>query len=814
MASAMAAAMSLSPVAVPAATAAATDDALAVRLANRLTGEDIAVGDARYTGSTDAVSRFGVDDGLDLAEGVTLTTSSTGTSALREDGDADLTALLQEANLGRTTRDAAVLEFTMTPTAEQLNFNFTFTTEEGSDGHTAQPDVFGLWVDGTNIALTPDGEPITAVTLNGQEQFAATTTVTVGTPVQVKLAIADATHATGTSTVHVEGANRRPIPGGTVLASDDFESGLDQWTVQRRAYGTDLDGDNTVLTTDPAGAGMQRATIGDASWTDYSMNARLRANDFPASGSWVSLIARYHDNANYYQIQLMGHGDDTSVTIRRVVDSAYATVAQRHDWAAPTGEWLDVELVASGAQLEFWVNGELILEGQDHSFTNGPAGFQSDLGSDVQFDDVVVREITNPAVTGLPVGGESGDHWVSPDGDDDNPGTEDAPWRTMAHAADVAQAGSTVTFADGTYDETRHTDFTYSGTENARIVFRSENPRGAKIVYHGLPINKLSIIDRTHITIQGFELTQDEWGTKTTDIIVEVRVGADHVEILDNHIHGAFEEGVKGYLVSDLLVRGNLIEDFGGSGIDFVNVHDTTVANNHVRDVDNLAILAKGGSTNIVVRDNLVQALNKPLRTGGIFLGGITGAAFTLDPSVNGYEAYNMVVFNNVVQGTMIDGAYTIPNGIAFWGARDSAAYYNIVINTTKAINIQPGGHLPSGWEWEPINVNIETTHNIIDTTTRGHAFTSPQRPVNFTFDRNVYHDVAGDLPTEEHGVYADPEFVEPGIDWHLSTTSPGRNIGGCTVSFSLLGGGTVSLLTDHEGNLRTADNCSAGIYR
>src|SRR5690606_39062931 len=46
MASAMAAAMALSPVAVPAATAAATDDALAVRLANRLTGEDIAVSDA------------------------------------------------------------------------------------------------------------------------------------------------------------------------------------------------------------------------------------------------------------------------------------------------------------------------------------------------------------------------------------------------------------------------------------------------------------------------------------------------------------------------------------------------------------------------------------------------------------------------------------------------------------------------------------------------------------------------------------------------------------------------------------------------
>ena len=43
--------------------------------------------------------------------------------------------------------------------------------------------------------------------------------------------------------------------------------------------------------------------------------------------------------------------------------------------------------------------------------------------------------------------------YVSTTGDDLNPGTQTAPWRTVQHAADTARAGSTVNVRGGIYEE-------------------------------------------------------------------------------------------------------------------------------------------------------------------------------------------------------------------------------------------------------------------------------------------------------------------------------------------------------------------------
>ena len=43
--------------------------------------------------------------------------------------------------------------------------------------------------------------------------------------------------------------------------------------------------------------------------------------------------------------------------------------------------------------------------------------------------------------------------YVSTTGNDSNPGTQAAPWRTVQHAADTARAGSTVNVRGGVYEE-------------------------------------------------------------------------------------------------------------------------------------------------------------------------------------------------------------------------------------------------------------------------------------------------------------------------------------------------------------------------
>ena len=40
-------------------------------------------------------------------------------------------------------------------------------------------------------------------------------------------------------------------------------------------------------------------------------------------------------------------------------------------------------------------------------------------------------------------------YFVSPSGEDENPGTREQPWKTIAKANEMLQPGDTVTFLDG-----------------------------------------------------------------------------------------------------------------------------------------------------------------------------------------------------------------------------------------------------------------------------------------------------------------------------------------------------------------------------
>jgi hypothetical protein len=60
-------------------------------------------------------------------------------------------------------------------------------------------------------------------------------------------------------------------------------------------------------------------------------------------------------------------------------------------------------------------------------------------------------------------------HHVAPSGDDGNPGTTEAPWLTIQHAADAAQPGDTVCVGSGSYSE--DVTFSRSGTTEAAITF-------------------------------------------------------------------------------------------------------------------------------------------------------------------------------------------------------------------------------------------------------------------------------------------------------------------------------------------------------
>ena len=97
-------------------------------------------------------------------------------------------------------------------------------------------------------------------------------------------------------------------------------------------------------------------------------------------------------------------------------------------------------------------------------------------------------------------------YYVSPRGDDANPGNAQAPFRTIGHALQKALPGDTVWVEDGIYEEI--ISFPRSGKPEAPIVLKSVTPEGAVIEGGNLnPANwegLINIICRNWIVVDGF----------------------------------------------------------------------------------------------------------------------------------------------------------------------------------------------------------------------------------------------------------------------------------------------------------------------
>ncbi len=121
--------------------------------------------------------------------------------------------------------------------------------------------------------------------------------------------------------------------------------------------------------------------------------------------------------------------------------------------------------------------------------------------------------------------------YLAPSGDDGNPGTRAAPWATLAHAADMAQAGDTVTLRGGTYTVGLEAEFNRTGTAEAPItVAAAEGERpilDAQGATGGILTVKqgVSYIRISGLTLRGFNV----WGLTLEGSNRSIRL--DHLNI-------------------------------------------------------------------------------------------------------------------------------------------------------------------------------------------------------------------------------------------------------------------------------------------
>ena len=131
--------------------------------------------------------------------------------------------------------------------------------------------------------------------------------------------------------------------------------------------------------------------------------------------------------------------------------------------------------------------------------------------------------------------------YVATTGDDSNPGTEGAPWRTVQHAANTVRAGNTVYVRGGIYEEL--VSINASGdASNGFITFKSYPGETAVLdATTFTPTGRtgvLTIQNKSYVRIEGFEIRNFRTSEhRLVPLGVNVIGSGSHIELLKNNVH-------------------------------------------------------------------------------------------------------------------------------------------------------------------------------------------------------------------------------------------------------------------------------------
>jgi len=208
--------------------------------------------------------------------------------------------------------------------------------------------------------------------------------------------------------------------------------------------------------------------------------------------------------------------------------------------------------------------------------------------------------------------------YVATTGNDSNPGTESASWRTIQHAADTARAGSTVYVRGGIYEELVSINASGNASDGY-ITFRSYPGETAILdAGHLTPSGRIGILtiqNKSYVRIQGFEIRNFRTAEhRLAPLGINVIGSGSHIELLKNNVHriennfegrdgpgrggNAFGIAVYGtdakIPITDLIIDGNEVHHLKtGSSESLVvngNVTNFRITHNIVHDNNNIGI--------------------------------------------------------------------------------------------------------------------------------------------------------------------------------------------------------------------------------
>lgn len=391
--------------------------------------------------------------------------------------------------------------------------------------------------------------------------------------------------------------------------------------------------------------------------------------------------------------------------------------------------------------------------------------------------------------------------YVSPSGDDANPGSEDRPWRTIQHAADKLEPGDTAIVQPGDYGERVHV--TRSGSDGLPVVFKANG----KVTMKGFTV------EANLITVDGFYIT----GAPDDNVDgFGVYVEGSHNTIENNYLYYNVRGGVILNAPADSpsqtsynIVRDNSMDRNALTGVDIRGANNTVEHNDiwatiqHHPDwknapgwVDADGIRFHGGGH--IIRNNIIHDISY-------------SQPENVDPHIDCFQtwaddshevAHDVTIEGNFCknlqshgknengQGFMIEGNtrnLVIKNNVivAYMGvnARDASGLQ--IVNNTFVGSLQFTELWPRGVHLVD-SAGATVRNNIFyDVGSTGNAYLEADGSSenDLSAGKNVVYMSDGREPPGEPRPddlwNVDPQFVNaPADDYHLKANSPAEGLG------------------------------------
>ena len=294
-------------------------------------------------------------------------------------------------------------------------------------------------------------------------------------------------------------------------------------------------------------------------------------------------------------------------------------------------------------------------------------------------------QVTIAAVTGTVF-------YISTTGSDSNPGTITAPWRTIQHAANSVQPGSTVYVRAGVYNES--VNIAVSGSASGGVItFQSYPNETAVVDGTGLTPSSsgtqglFNIANQSYITIQGFEIRNYQTSSaSSTPAGIWVSGAGSNISLLSNDIHNIVTTSEKSGNAFGIAVYGTAAP----ASLDTITIDGNQVYN--LKTGNSESVNVDGNVTNFSITNNTVHDNDNI----GIDAIGFEGVApdptydYARNGEISGNIVYNITAISNSGEGNQYDA-----DGIYVDGGASIVVERNRIYQTDLGIEVasEHSGH-------------------------------------------------------------------------------------------------------------------------